>query len=110
MGAVLTVTDDTFQAEVLDSSVPVLVEFWAIWCGPCRGMVPILDRVAGERAGAMKVVKVDTDANPVTALKYQILQVPTMLVIAGGQVVGEMRGRALPKPLLDRELDAALVA
>lgn len=103
MGAIKTVTDETFDAEVLDSPRPVLVEFWAQWCGPCHQLTPVLDTIAAEHAGAIDVVKVNVDENPVTALKYEILLVPTMNVYSGGEVVKQLVG-AKPKSALLREL------
>lgn len=103
MGAIKTVTDETFDAEVLGNPRPVLVEFWAQWCGPCHQLTPVLEAIAGEHAGAIDVVKLNVDENPVTALKYEILLVPTMNVYSRGEVVKQLIG-ANPKSALLREL------
>ncbi|SDQ23369.1 thioredoxin [Quadrisphaera sp. DSM 44207] len=102
MGATRPVTDDTFEAEVLQSDKPVLVDFWAPWCGPCRQVAPILEELAGEH-DAIEVVKVNTDENPRTAAAYGITSIPTLNVYSGGQLVKSIIG-ARPKPALVREL------
>ena len=100
-------TDAGFRADVLDSDLPVLVDFWAAWCPPCHQIAPVLKQVAAERAGELRVVKVDSDANPVTSAHYRVLGLPTLLLFAGGELLLELRG-ARPKAALDRELDKAL--
>ncbi|MBU2695196.1 thioredoxin [Pimelobacter sp. 30-1] len=101
------ITDADFASEVLGSDVPVLVEFWAQWCGPCHQVAPALVRIAEEREGALRVVKVNSDENPITSAQYRVMGLPTMIVFRGGQPVHELRG-ARPKAALDRELDQAL--
>ncbi len=88
------VTDKTFDQEVLKSKEPVLVDFFAEWCGPCKAMAPALDLVASEMKGKLKVVKVDVDQNPGITAKYGIRAMPTLLVFKGGEVVGTERRRA----------------
>ena len=98
------VTDATFDAEVLKSDRPVLVDFWAEWCVPCKRMAPLLEELAAEHGDKLKVVKLDTDANTATAAKYGITSIPTLNVYSGGEVVKSITG-AKPKPLLVRELE-----
>ena len=101
----LTVTDNSFKEEVLDSDVPVLVDFWAAWCGPCRMIAPVVEELAGEFAGRAKVVKMDVDQNTETPMQYGIRSIPTLLFFKDGQVADQLVGVSPKKDLVDR-LDA----
>ena len=107
MNTVHEITDHQFVSEVLESDLPVLVEFWAPWCGPCRQLGPILDQLATERAGELKVVKINQDENPRISAEYRVMAVPTMLVFEGGEAVASMLG-ARPKSRIVDELDRVL--
>jgi thioredoxin 1 len=89
---VLEFTDATFQAEVLSSTQPVLVDFWAEWCGPCRALTPTIEKLAAEFAGKARVGKVDTDKNQDVSVKYQVTAIPTILIFKGGQVAKKFVG------------------
>ncbi|MGD0558534.1 MAG: thioredoxin [Streptosporangiaceae bacterium] len=97
------VTDATFEAEVLNSEKPVVVDYWAEWCGPCRMVAPVLEEIANEHGDKLEVVKLNIDENPAVAKRYQIMAIPTMNVFSGGQVVKQIVG-AKPKSALLREL------
>jgi thioredoxin 1 len=101
------VTDASFAADVLASAKPVMVDFWAEWCGPCRAVSPILDQIATEHAAKIEIVKLNVDLNPDTAMKYGITSIPTMKVFKGGEVVKTVIG-AKPKPALEAELQEFL--
>ncbi|MGF0114761.1 thioredoxin [Promicromonospora sp. Marseille-Q5078] len=105
--ATVAVTDDTFKTEVLESDVPVLVDFWATWCGPCRMVAPILEELSDEYEGKIKIVKLDTDANQATTMAYGITSIPTLNVYSGGELVKSVIG-ARPKRALQEEIDAVL--
>jgi thioredoxin 1 len=101
--ATVTVTDDSFASDVLSSSTPVLVDFWATWCGPCKMVAPVLEEIAGEKVGQLTVAKIDVDANPTTARDFQVVSIPTMILFKDGAPVKRIVG-AKGKAALLREL------
>jgi thioredoxin 1 len=103
VGATKVVTDETFDAEVLQNDKPVIVDYWAEWCGPCRMVSPVLEEIANEYGDKIEVVKLNIDENPDTSQRYGIMAIPTMNVFSGGQVVKQIVG-AKPKSALLREL------
>jgi thioredoxin 1 len=107
-GKLPDVTDGTFQAEVLEADTPVLVDFWAPWCGPCRVVHPILEEMAVERED-MRIVSLNVDENQETASTYEVLSIPTMILFKGGEVAQRIVG-AMPKKRLEAELEPALAA
>ena len=100
------VTDSNFQAEVLEADAPVLVDFWAPWCGPCRVVAPTLEEMAKEQDG-LRIAKLNVDDNPATAAKYGVLSIPTLILFKDGQVAKKVVG-ALPKKRLEQEIEPAL--
>jgi thioredoxin 1 len=108
MAGLTEVTDNNFDAEVLEASSPVLVDFWAPWCGPCRVVAPVLEEIAGERPD-LRIVKLNVDDNQQTAARYQVLSIPTMILFKGGSPVKTVVG-AYPKKKLEQELEPALAA
>jgi thioredoxin 1 len=107
MSAATEVTDSTFKDEVLDSTVPVLVDFWAPWCGPCRMVAPVVEEIADQYEGKIKVVKVNTDDNPQIASQYGIRSIPTLMIFKDGQKADTVVG-AVPKTTLSNTLEKYL--
>jgi thioredoxin len=104
---VTEVTDSNFQAEVIESDVPVLVDFWAPWCGPCRMVAPVVEEIAEERGEALKVVKLNIDDNQNTAIQFNVMSIPTLMLFKDGAVAKTVIG-AYPKRKLEAELEPAL--
>jgi thioredoxin 1 len=109
MGNALEFTDDNFQSEVLESPVPVLVDFWAPWCGPCRMIGPVIEELSAENAGSFKVGKVNVDDNSRLAMTYNVASIPTIMIFNGGRLVQQMMG-VQPKARLQQALDEAKTA
>jgi thioredoxin 1 len=108
MEAIVTeVTDTNFQAEVLEAETPVLVDFWAPWCGPCRMVAPVVEEIAKERGDALKVVKMNVDENQHTAIEYDVMSIPTLILFSNGEVAKKVIG-AYPKRKLEAELEPSL--
>jgi thioredoxin len=105
-GKLSDVTDATFQSEVLEAEGPVLVDFWAPWCGPCRVVHPVLEEIDAERSD-LRIVSINTDENQETTARYQVLSIPTLIVFKDGEIVKKVIG-ALPKRRLEAELEPAL--
>jgi len=106
-GTITEVNDNNFQAEVIESDVPVLVDFWAPWCGPCRMVAPVLEEIAGEKGETLKIVKLNVDDNQQTAMSYEVLSIPTLILFKNGAIAKKVVG-AYPKRKLEAELEPAL--
>ena len=106
-GTISEVSDTNFQAEVIESDTPVLVDFWAPWCGPCRMVAPVVEEIAQERGEALKVVKLNIDENQNTAVQFNVMSIPTLMVFRNGEVAKTVVG-AYPKRKLEAELEPVL--
>ena len=104
---IVHLTDSNFEAEVMKSATPVLVDFWAPWCGPCRAIAPIVDELADDYAGRLKVVKVNVDDNPMTPARFGVRGIPNLIIVKNGQVAEQIVG-AVPKQHLVRAVDTAI--
>lgn len=104
----VTITDENFDAEVLQSEIPVLIDFWAVWCGPCKAIAPIVESLAAEYEGKVKFGKLDVDNNQQSAIKYGVRSIPTLLIFKDGKVKDTIVG-AVPKPHIVQKLNSALV-
>ncbi len=109
MSETIQLTDEQFESEVLESEVPVLVDFWAPWCGPCRMVAPVLEKIAEEYAGRVTVAKVNTDQHQDNALRWGVQGIPTMILFKGGQEIDRTVG-ALPKASLQQWIDTSLAS
>ena len=106
-GTISEVSDHNFQAEVIESETPVLVDFWAPWCGPCRMVAPVLQEIGDEKGDALKIVKLNVDENQQTAMAYEVLSIPTLILFKHGAIAKKVIG-AYPKRKLEAELEPAL--
>jgi thioredoxin len=107
MGAISEISDSTFETEVLQSKTPVLIDFWAPWCGPCRAIAPLVEQLAGEYEGKLKVVKMNVDDNPQTPGRYGVRGIPNLIVFKDGKVHEQIVG-AVPKARLAQAIDSAV--
>lgn len=107
MSNAITVDEGTFDQVVLQSDIPVLVDFWAVWCGPCRAVAPILDQISLEQEGKLRIVKLNVDENPNLAAKYRITSIPAMKIFKGGEEVREIIG-AQPKQMIEKQLEGVI--
>ena len=105
--ATVAATDETFDAEVKNSEIPVVVDFWAEWCGPCKAIGPALEEIAGEKQGSLSIVKLNIDENPLTPQKYNVRGIPTLLIFRNGEVIAEKVG-AIPKSQLESWINQSL--
>ena len=105
--ALVEITDDNFDTEVKNSDVPVLIDFWAVWCGPCKMIAPIVEELAGEYDGKAKIGKLDVDNNQKVAMQFGIRSIPTLLIFKGGEMVDQIVG-AVPKAHIEEKLKAQL--
>lgn len=107
MATIMQVGDDTFEAEVIRSNLPVLIDFWAPWCGPCKSIAPVIEELAREYEGKLKVAKLNVDENPATPSRYGVRGIPNLLILKGGTVKEQLVG-AVPKARLVQAIESAL--
>lgn len=108
-GKTVTVTDGSFDTDVVKSETPVLVDFWAVWCGPCRMIAPVVEELATEYDGKVRFAKLNVDENPVIAQQYQVRAIPTLLLFKGGRIVDQIVG-AVPKRVIKSKLEGVLAS